>query len=168
MHPYATVVLPIRKMLVNLDRWLDIAVEFAEKKKFPVENLLQSRLAPDQYPLVAQVRVACDNAKGAVTRLANKPVPSHPDTETTVPELKARIAKVLELIDGFRAEDFAGYAELKISLPWMGGKWITGEEYCQFVVANFYFHTVTAYSIFRSNGVDLGKMDFIGGLDMRD
>ncbi len=168
MHPHTTVILPMKKMLTNLDRWLDLAVAFAEKKRFPVENLLQARLAPDQYPLVAQVRVACDNAKGAVTRLANQPVPSHPDTETTVPELKARIAAVLRLLDAAGPDDFAGYAALKISLPWMAGKWITGEEYCQFVVANFYFHLVTAYSILRSNGVELGKMDYIGALDMRE
>ena len=35
----------------------------------------------------------------------------------------------------------------------------------QYALPNFYFHSATAYGILRSNGVELGKADFIGALD---
>jgi hypothetical protein len=75
---------------------------------------------------------------------------------------------VITYLDTFKAEDFAGAEERKISLPWMEGKWMRGDEYAsQFALANFYFHTVTTYALLRHNGVELGKRDFIGGVPMR-
>ena len=39
----------------------------------------------------------------------------------------------------------------------------TGQEYLlHFVLPNFYFHLTTAYAILRHNGLDIGKMDFLG------
>jgi hypothetical protein len=37
----------------------------------------------------------------------------------------------------------------------------------QFALPNFYFHVTTAYSILRHQGVQLGKMDFIGPINMK-
>jgi len=46
---------------------------------------------------------------------------------------------------------------------------MTAPDYLsQFAVPNFFFHLVTAYSILRHNGVDLGKMDYIGGATLVD
>ncbi len=39
----------------------------------------------------------------------------------------------------------------------------TGQNYLfQFVLPNLYFHSATAYNILRHNGVEVGKMDFLG------
>ena len=71
-------------------------------------------------------------------------------------------------LETFKREDFTGADERKITLPWMEGKWMRGDEYVtQLALPNFYFHTVTAYAILRHNGVELGKRDFIGGVPMR-
>ena len=158
----------LQKMLKNLDAWLTTAETHATAKKFPVDNLLTARLAPDQFPLVRQVQTACDNAKFIAGRLTGKDWPAHPDTETTIEQLRARITSVIGYLESFKAEDFNGAEERKISLPWMEGKWMRGDEYvAQFALANFYFHVTTAYAILRHNGVDLGKRDFIGGVPMR-
>lgn len=166
LHPFVT---KQKVMLENLDRWLEKASAFATAKKFDVNNLLTARLAPDQYPLLNQLQSCCDNAKFAGSRLSGKEAPKHPDTEKTVDELRARIKSVVEYLNGFTARDFDGAAERDIELSYMPGKVFKAAEwYVDMGQPNFYFHVTTAYAILRHNGVDLGKMDYIGGARMRD
>lgn len=168
MNIYDLTVPQLIKMLKNADRWLETAIAFADRKKFDVNNLVKFRLAPDQLAFDKQVQTMCDNAKFIAGRLAGKEWPAHADTETTFDQLRSRIALTITYLDTFKPEDFAGAEERKISLPWMDGKWMRGDEYiAQFALANFYFHAVTAYEILRHNGVDLGKRDYIGGVPMR-
>ena len=151
------------KMLRNLDRWLTTAAEHAKKKSFEVDVLLQARLAPDQYPLLRQVQIACDSAKFTAAHLSGQKAPAHPDTEKTLDELHARIASCIAYLETIKEGDLQGAAERRISAPWMGGKWVAGAPYLmQFGYPNFYFHITTAYAILRHNGVELGKRDFIG------
>jgi uncharacterized protein len=157
------------KTLRNLDRWLEAANELAAQKKFEPDVLLQQRLAPDQFALVRQVQSACDSAKLAAARLTGKDAPVHPDTETTMVELRKRIADVAGWLEGLRPADFVGADERRVSLGFMQGKWAFGSDYLvQFAIPNFYFHIVTAYSILRHNGVALGKLAYIGGLTLND
>jgi hypothetical protein len=168
MNVYDLTVPQLIKMLKNVDRWLAAAIAQADRKKYDVNNLLKLRLAPDQFAFDQQVQSACDNAKLLVARLAGQDAPAHPDTETTFDQLRARVATVIGYLTGFAPEDLAGAEARKISLPWMDGKWMRGDEYvAQFALANFYFHVVTAYAILRHNGVELGKREFIGGVPMR-
>lgn len=168
MNLYDLTMPQLIKMLNNVDRWLAAAIAHAEKKKFDVNNLMKFRIAPDQFAFDRQIQTLCDNAKFVAGRLTGKEWPAHPDTETTFDQLRARVAAVIAYLETFKAEDFAGAEERKISLPWMEGKWMRGDEYvAQFALANFYFHTVTAYAILRNNGIDLGKRDYIGGVPMR-
>ncbi len=168
MNVYDLTVPQLVKMLKNVDRWLEAAISHAEKRKFDVNNLVKFRLAPDQLAFDRQIQTMCDNAKFIAGRLTGKEWPNHPDTETTFEQLRSRIALVITYLDTFTAEDFVGAEDRKISLPWMEGKWMRGDEYVtQFALANFYFHAVTAYSILRNNGVELGKRDYIGSVPMR-
>ncbi|HUJ62497.1 MAG TPA: DUF1993 domain-containing protein [Kofleriaceae bacterium] len=168
MNIYDLTVPQLAKMLRNLDAWLKAATAFADKKKFPADNLMKQRLAPDQFTFDRQVQTACDNAKFVCGRLTGKEWPAHPDTETKLEELHARIASVLTYVESFKPDDFTGAEERKITLPWMEGKWMRGDEYViQFALPNFYFHVTTAYAILRHSGVELGKRDFIGGVPMR-
>ena len=157
------------KMLTNLDGWLAKAVEHAKAKKFEPNVLVQARLAPDMYPLSAQVQNACDGAKFFAARLSGQQAPKHPDTEQTMDELRARIASVLGYLGGFGPEAFAGWDARVIPLGFMPGKgmlaidWLTG-----FNLPNTYFHLTMAYAILRHNGVEIGKADFIGAPNVRD
>lgn len=167
MNTFELTVPQLAKTLRNLDKWLRAAEAYAEQRKFPVDNLIHCRLAPDQYPLVRQVQTACDNAKFIAGRLAGKDWPAHADTETTFEQLHQRIASVQTYLETFKPEDFA--ADRKISLPWMAPKWLTGTDYLvQFGLPNFYFHVALAYGILRHNGVPLTKTDYIGGLPMHE
>ena len=157
------------KMLQNLDRCLEKGVAFAAQKKFEPDVLVQSRLAPDQYALARQVQSACDAAKYAAAYLAGEPAPSHPDTEKTIDELRARIRTCVRYLESVKPSTYAGAADRRVAPPWLAGRWFRGADYlAQLAVPNFYFHVTTAYAILRHNGVDLGKMDFIGSMPIHD
>lgn len=164
---YELTVVQFSKALSNLSAILDKGAAHAETKKIDVSVLLNSRLAPDQFNLIRQVQIACDTAKLGVARLTGKTesAPVHADTETTLPELKARIQSVLDYIGGFKPEDFAETAERHISQPRWEGKYLTGTEFAiQHAIPNIYFHITTAYAILRHNGVEVGKKDYLGSM----
>ena len=157
------------KTLQNVERWMDKATEYAKAKSFDVDVLARARLAPDQYELARQVQSACDQAKYAAAYLGGKQPPAHPDTEKTFAELRQRIQKCLGFLETVQAKDLAGAEERKVAPPWLGGKWLRGDDYLLHVaVPNFFFHATMAYAILRHNGVVLGKMDYIGSIPTKD
>ncbi len=102
------------KTLGNLSAVLDKAAAHAEAKKIDPAVLLASRLYPDMFPLTKQVQLACDFAKGTVARLAGQEPPKYDDNETTIAALKARIAKTVDYVQGFKAAQFAGAEEREV------------------------------------------------------
>ena len=169
MHIYDLTVPQLSATLRNLDRWLTLASAHAQDHQVSVDSLLNARLAPDQYMLVRQIQVACDNAKYIAGRLAAKEWPSHPDTESTFDQLRSRIGSVLEYLGTFARDDFEEVERRKIKLPWMKeDEWLAAYDYLVgFALPNFYFHIVTAYAILRHKGVKLGKNDFLGRLPIQ-
>ncbi len=165
---YAQIV-QFARSLRQLDHCLDKAIAYATSRKFDVNVLAGSRLAPDQYELARQVQSACDSAKLAAARLSGKDVPKHPDNEKTIEELKARIASVLRILDGFGEADFVGSDDRPVRMSWLPGKVLRGRDYLvEFAAPNFFFHVTMAYAILRHNGVELGKLDYIGPLTTRE
>ena len=155
----------MKKLLHNLDGCLEKTVAYAATRKFDPELLLQFRLAPDMLPLVFQIQACCDQAKFAAARGASKDVPSHPDTEKTIAELRKRIATVTTFLDTFTKADFDGMETRTLSLPRWEGKTMTAANYfTEHALPNFFFHISMAYAILRHNGVDIGKRDFLGQL----
>src|SRR5262249_25239949 len=150
-------------------KWMDKAEEHAKARSFEVDVLAHARLAPDQYDFVRQVQSACDQAKYAAAYLGGKPAPSHPDTEESFGELRERIRKCTGFVATVPEKDYAGAEQRKVAPQWLGGRWLTGNDYLVNVaVPNFFFHVTMAYAILRHNGVSLGKMDFIGALPTRE
>ena len=152
------------QILPALGNVLAKADAHATAKKIDPGVLMAARLAPDMFPLVRQVQIACDFAKGSVARLAGADVPSWPDTEKSLADLKARVERTLAYIQGFKPGQIDGSEARQVTVK-VGSREITfqGQPYLlQFVMPNFYFHSTTAYAILRHNGVDLGKRDFMG------
>jgi len=152
-----------QKQLAALEAILDKAADYAAAKKIDIAVLLGSRLYPDMFNLTRQVQLATDFAKAAPARLAGVEVPSFPDTETTLPELKQRLARTQELLAGYKPEQFEGSDTRQLTLK-IGGQETTlpGRDYLLHVaLPNFYFHCATAYGILRHNGLEIGKRDFV-------
>lgn len=170
MNLYDATVPQFKRILGNLERWLDKATAFAESKKFDPNTLLTARLAPDQFALVRQIQSTADQCKLTVARLTAKDPPKHPDTEQTFEELRKRLHSVVHFLDTFSPADFEGAAERLIALPFFPeGKGMTGASYLvERQLPNVYFHASMVYAILRHNGVDLGKADFIGQVTYRD
>ena len=167
---YYRVVSQFTQALKNIDGWLGKAEQHAIAKKFDVGVLMSSRLAPDMGAFVYQVQSACDYVKGAAAWLSGQTPPRHEDNEQTIDEVRARIRKTVAFVDSVQEGQFGRAAEQKVAVSWGPlGKILPGEDYLlQVSVPNVYFHVMTAYTILRHNGVDIGKMDFLGPISWMD
>ncbi len=166
INAYSATVPAFVQILNALSSILTKAAAHAEAKKIDPSVFVTARIAPDMFPLARQVQIATDHAKGASARLAGVDNPSFADTETTFPELQARIAKTLDFVKSLKPAQFDGGFERDITLTIAGQKmtW-KGDVYLhQFALPNFYFHVTAAYAILRHNGVEVGKRDFLGTL----
>ena len=161
---YDQFVPPFSKMLTNLDNVLKKAEADCETRKIDPSVFINGRLAPDMLPLVRQVQIVTDQAKGGVSRLAGQDPPKWPDEEKTFADLHARIAKTIAHLNSFKPAQFEGADTRTIELKFPNASFtFTGKDYLfTNLVPNFYFHYVTAYAILRHNGVQIGKRDYLG------
>ena len=163
--------LPVFETGLNaLSATLDKAMAYAEAKKIDASVLLQSRLSPDMFALSRQVQIATDQAKNGSARLAGVEAPRHEDNETTIDQLKARIAKTVAYLKTLDPKQIDASADREITFP-LGPTnkgHMKGDNYLNhFVLPNFYFHTTAAYAILRHCGMEIGKRDFLGAIPMR-
>ncbi len=161
---YRACVPPIARTLTNLRGILETAAAHAEAKKIDPSVLLNLRLFPDMFPLVRQVQIAADNAKGVAARLAGVEPPRYEDNEASFPELYARIDKTLAYLATFTPEQIDGSEGRAISLTVRERTLaFDGLTYLlEYALPNILFHVTTAYAILRHGGVAIGKKDFLG------
>ncbi len=164
---YDATIPPLKRTLTNLSAILQKGENHADAKKVEHSVLLNARLALDMYPLTRQVQIATDMSKGAVARLAGVEIPKYEDTETTFAELQARIAKTITFIDAIKPAQMDGSETRDIVIPIRNTNLeFKGQAYLlNWVMPNVYFHVTTAYNILRNNGVELGKLDYLGPRD---
>lgn len=162
---YQAFVPGVTNTLQALSQVLDKAAAHCEARKIDPSAFLQSRLFPDMFPLVKQVQIACDMAKGGVARLAGIDNPKFDDTEASFAELQARIERTLAFMRSVSPEQIDGSEGKAITLTLPSRTLaFTGQQYLTtFVIPNVYFHATTAYNLLRQGGVELGKRDFLGG-----
>lgn len=161
---YQASVPQLKKMLVNLSAILTKAQEHIAAKGMDGKVLVEARLFPDMFPLAKQVQIACDQVKFGLARLASVEAPKFDDTESTLAQLKERIAKTIAFMDSIQPEQVDGTEakEIRFSIKEWNFEFV-GEQYVlTWVIPNFYFHVTTAYNILRHNGVELGKTDYLG------
>jgi hypothetical protein len=154
-----------KQMLGSLVSILEKAETYAEERKIDPTVLLQSRLFPDMFPLVRQVQIACDFAKGVTARLAGAEVPAYDDTEQTIEQLKVRVERTIAFVDSFDASRFEGSEEREIvTRPGTPKeRRFSGQDYLlTYGLPQFFFHVTTAYAVLRHNGLEIGKRDYMG------
>src|ERR1700704_6200811 len=126
---YYQVIGQCTKTLKNLETCLGKAEQHAAAKKFDVEVLLASRLAPDMKDFIYQVQSACDYVKAGAAWLSGQTPPKHEDNEQTIDELRARIRKTVAYAESVNESQYVGASERSISLSWTPGKILRGEDY---------------------------------------
>lgn len=153
------------QFLNSISALLDKGAAFAESRKIDPAVLLQTRLYPDMLPLMRQVQIFTDQATRGVSRLAGVEPASFPDTETGFDELKARIQKAIAHVQGFKAEQIDGSEDREVVLKTPRGDLkFSGQQFLlNFSMPNFFFHATMVHAILRHVGVEVGKMDFMGG-----
>ena len=164
MDLYSITVPTLQHGLACLKSIVQKAGKHAESCGYEPDNLLSLRFFPDMFTLPKQIQIACDLATRAGARLSGQPLPSFADDETTLTQLVARIDASLEYLGNVSRDGFKGAEEREVEIPVGGGntqvmpapRYVTG-----FLLPNFYFHLTTAYNLLRSNGVPLGKRDFL-------
>jgi hypothetical protein len=151
------------KYLGGMTRVLDKAAPVVEARKIDPAVLAGLRLYPDMLPFSKQIQIAGDNAKGAVARLAGIDIPKYEDTETTIAEFKARIAKTIAFVEGVKPAQLDGSEDRTVVLPvGQGTLEFKGADYLTtFAMPNFLFHVTTAYNILRHIGIEIGKRDYM-------
>jgi hypothetical protein len=156
---------PMIRMFENLSKIMTKAVAQAKDEHIELSTLLEARLAPDMHPFTRQIQIASDAVKGAAARLAAIEPPSFADTETTFPELHARITKTIDFLKSIKREQIDGSETRTVVMKFPQGEMkFTGLELLTgFALPNFYFHVTTAYDILRHKGIKIGKMDYLGG-----
>jgi hypothetical protein len=163
--------LPVFEIGLNaLSAVLDKAQAFARAKNLDPSVMLNTRFAPDMFPLVRQIQVATDQAKNGAARLAGAEAPRYEDTETTFDQLKARIANTVAFLKTLDKGKIDASIDREITFP-LGptnqGHMAGADYLLHFVLPNFYFHRTTAYDIMRHCGVDVGKRDFMGAIPIK-
>lgn len=150
--------------LSNLQKILEKAAAHAQARKFDPNVFVSTRLYPDMLPLARQVQIASDSAKGAAARLTGTEPPKFEDTETTLAELIARVAKTIDYLQTFKPEQFAGAEERAIAIKFPSASFnFTGANFLRhWALPNFFFHVTTAYALLRHGGVEIGKADYLG------
>lgn len=162
---YSASVPVFRQMLNSVGAILDKAEQHAMAKNIDPNVLLQARLFPDMFPLIRQVQIAADFARGVSARLAGVEVPKYDDNEVTFADLRSLLGKTLAFIDGFAPEQINGNEDREIiTRPGTPKeKRFNGQSYLlNYGVPQFFFHVTTAYAILRHNGIEVGKRDYMG------
>jgi hypothetical protein len=151
-------------MLGDLSGILDKGAEHAAKARIDPAKLVKAKLAPDMYDLARQVQIACDHAKGTTARLTGVEPPVWEDSEQTIDELKARIAKTIDYVQAAAENAYEGAEDREITFAVPGVTIVmTGLQFLKdWALPHFYFHVVTAYDILRHEGVEIGKREYLG------
>jgi uncharacterized protein len=164
--PMYTNSVPVFKQLLTAMKAIlaTTSAEVAAKSMSP-DAFLQARLFPDMFPLVKQVQIACDFARGISARLAGVDVPVHEGNETSFADLDALLTSTLDFIGGLDAAKFEGSEAREVVLRPGTPKErkLTGQAYLSnYGLPQFFFHVTTTYAILRHNGVAIGKKDYMG------
>jgi hypothetical protein len=165
-HPLYQASIPVfTQMLKSMQVILQKAEQHALAKNIDSQVFLQGRIAPDMFPLIRQVQIAADFAKGVSARLAEVNMPTFEDSEVSFADLNERINKTLAFIETLKEEQFVGSEGREVILRpgTPKEKRMDGQTYLlHYGLPQFFFHITTNYAILRSLGVEIGKKDYMG------
>jgi hypothetical protein len=162
---YTNSVPVFKQLLTALKAILAQADALVAAKSIEPDAFLQARLYPDMFPLVKQVQIAADFARGVAARLAGVEVPTYEGKERSFADLDGLLSRTLDFLGSVDSARFEGSETQEIVLRpgTPKEKKLSGQSYLSnYGLPQFCFHVTTAYAILRHNGLSIGKRDFMG------
>ena len=162
---HAITVPVFQTMLTNLDFVLGRGAEFVAETGFNEGELMARNFAPDMLKLGEQTRQACVHATGAMARLAGVDAPEvsmEPDAD--IATARARIAAALAFVGSFSAAQLDGDPNREVIVKTRLGELKFGalDHVLHIAYPQVFFHVTTAYDLLRTEGVQIGKVDYLG------
>ena len=157
--------LPVFVQMLNaMTGVIDKAAKHAADRKYEPASLLHARLFPNMYDFARQIQALCDWPIGAVAQMTGATPPKFDAKDESFEDLKARIAKTLAFVQSTDVKAYDASAERVLDLSTASNKrFMKGKDFIVHrVLPQFYFHMTAAYSILRTNGLDLSKGDYMG------
>ena len=134
-----------------------------------LDNIVETSLHPDMRPFRFQVISTVHHSAGALVGV-KKGEFSPPETaDQNYEVLQGMVEGALKEIQGIdRGElEARGGADLTFRMGKNRIPFTVEDFLLSFSIPNFYFHATTTYDILRSQGVPVGKMDFLGNLQVK-
>src|SRR5579863_8202310 len=97
-----------KQLLTALKTILVQADAYAVANSIEPDALLQARLYPNMFPLLKQVQIAADFARGISARLAGVAVPVYEGKEKTFADLDGLLAQTMEFLESVNPSTFEG------------------------------------------------------------
>jgi uncharacterized protein len=141
-----------------------------EDNNIPLSDIIETRLFSDMLPFRYQVQAAIGHSLGAIEGVKGgefKPPYGNPKSDYAA--LQAEVAAALAKLKAFTPDEVNALEGRDVIFN-LGDRQMpfTGEGFLlTFSLANFHFHSTTAYDILRSKGVPLGKRDYLGRIKLK-
>lgn len=150
----------------NMLGTLDHLANKAQRAGLDDGMLAGARLAEDMFPLETQFRIAINQIYMALTRVWGMDITLDEAAYASFAEVRERLAEAkAHVAEAHTVEAPPARQEIDMTLP-NGMRFVMqAHEYLRdWTMPNFYFHSSTAYGVLRREGLDLGKIDFMGFL----
>ena len=167
---YDITVTPYLQVINSLVGILDKGAQQADELGMDLNELVNFSLYEDMLPFSFQVFAASLHSVGALAALEsgvfNRPESLPENDYTGLQQLMAATAATLNDYSPEQVNALAG-GEVLFSAGEFKLPFTTEGFVMSFSLPNFYFHATTTYDILRHQGVPLGKMDFLGQMQLK-
>lgn len=168
---HAATVSPFLQILTSVQHLVEKAESHCREHGLQEAEFLGRRIHPEMFPLAFQIKSTVVHSIGAIDGVRagrfspdrSEPATSFQALAGQIMESQARLGQVSE----DECESFVG-KPMRFELARHFAEF-TGEQFLlHFSLPNFYFHATTAYDILRANGLNIGKVDYLGRLALRE
>ena len=136
-----------------------------------LEDIVQARLYEDMAPFSFQVFSIVHHSVGALNALKSGEFgPPNMPENLDFAALHSLLEEAVNDLKNFSADEVDACSEQEVLFKMGSIEWpFSAESFIlSFSLPNFYFHVTTMYDMLRMRGVSVGKLDFIGKMQLKN
>ena len=153
------------QMLGTASHLLDKTENWCAERECDHSAILNAQLIEDMLPFCYQIKSVAEHSAGAIGAVRKGvATPDLNPPPTTFEGLRDKLAGAKEVLKSLDADEMESWIGRDMRFEFKDTKLpFTAEDFLlSFAQPNFYFHCSAAYAIARHLGVEIGKMDFMG------